>query len=463
MALPQGINFRATSGYVSDPTGTTNEVSKVVNYPRTTPQGNNVGWETLTGTLDTRNRNSGVDARLAGVEFLGAGAGNSAIYRIDLPSSGSYNVRAALGDIGFSVRVGAILQDGSTDVATLIADDTVTGAGGNFYDATGTLRNGESDWVANNAALTQSFSTSILRVRIPGSSAVTKSIAHFYVEAAGGGSIELTASNSSQTDTSANGAINQSHVLTASASAQTDNSSDAVITQIHVISANNGTQTDTSATGQISQTHELTSANSEQTDASSAGFLGQTHALSGAASSETDTSSSGVLTQTHVLSIANSTQTDASSTGAIASMGDLVASNCTQTDTSASGAITQTHQLAVDGCDQTDASSTGIISVGSVINLAAANSAQTDISQTAIITQTHILIAAPSVQDDVASSSAIVQLHLLLAANSIQTDASSSATIINPLDVLEIPNERIIAATRDNRIIYINQWGRYGN
>lgn len=461
MALPQGINFRATSGYVTDPTGITNEVSRVVNYPRTTPQGNNVGWETLVGTLDTRNRTTSVDPRLAGVEFLNAGAGNSAVYRIDLPSSGSYNIRAAFGDIFFSVVIEAVLQDGDTDVATLISYKG-TGAAGNFYDATDTLRTGESDWVNNNAALTQSFSTSILRVRIPGTSGAAKSIAHFYVEAAGGGAIELTASNNSQTDTSATGVINQSHALTSAACAQADSSSNDAITQIHIISSENGTQsdvsatsaitqqhilvagasdqTDTAATGQISQAHELTVTGSAQTDASGTGVIG-VGGISLAASSceQTDASSAGSLTQAHALSAANSVQTDASSTGAITSAGDLAAANCSQTDTSATGAITQTHSITAENSTQTDISGTGAIDVGSVINLTAANSAQTDSCQTAIITQTHLLIAAPSVQDDVAAASAIVQQHILAGANSMQQDVCSTGSI-NSYAVVDAPS-----------------------
>ena len=46
MAFPQGIDFRATSGYVTDPTNCTYEIGNAFSatYPRTTAQGNTVGW-----------------------------------------------------------------------------------------------------------------------------------------------------------------------------------------------------------------------------------------------------------------------------------------------------------------------------------------------------------------------------------------------------------------------------------
>ena len=276
--------------------------------------------------------------------------------------------------------------------------------------------------------------------------------------------VELSADNCAQTDASSDASIEQSHTIVAASSEQDDSAIAGQISQTHALILADSTQTDESGTVAIDiGSIPLTVAACTQTDISSSVALTQNHALIVAASSQTDASQSVVISQAHALSTENNLQIDTSATGEITGAGDLIAANCAQSDESTTGEITQAHSITADNSAQTDTSGTGAISATSVINLAAANSAQTDTSQTAIITQTHILIAAPSVQDDVASSSAIVQLHLLLAANSIQTDASSSATIINPLDVLEIPNERIIAITRDNRIIYINQWGRYGH
>lgn len=74
MALPQGIAFRSTTGFVTDSspddcessTANTSAGNVSANsYLRTTAQGNTVGWERGSNELITRDRNAG-DGRMAG-------------------------------------------------------------------------------------------------------------------------------------------------------------------------------------------------------------------------------------------------------------------------------------------------------------------------------------------------------------------------------------------------------------
>ena len=94
MSFPQGINFRATAGYVTDGANEYGEIATTANYPTTSTQGNNVGWETAPS--GTRDRNNALDVRLAGIHF-----GDNATlrdYRIDLSGTGSWISRIAAGD-----------------------------------------------------------------------------------------------------------------------------------------------------------------------------------------------------------------------------------------------------------------------------------------------------------------------------------------------------------------------------
>lgn len=183
MALPQGINFRQTSGYVSDPTGTDYEIyaSSPGNYPRTSAQGNTVGWESTAGDSGfTRNRNSSNDARLAGLSNPNTGS----YFRIDLPSTGSYNIRAAFGDGSYSANVDFAFRDDSTSFATVSGS---TGAANSFYDASGTVRTAAA-WPGSNSSISRTFTSTIFRLYM-----TTKGpVAHLYVESAsGGGSVSL--------------------------------------------------------------------------------------------------------------------------------------------------------------------------------------------------------------------------------------------------------------------------------
>lgn len=181
MAFPQGINFRATTGYVTDGTNEDYEIgsgSGAANYPRTTAQGNSVGWETTSSTYNERNRNSGNDRRLAGCHFNGSSGAFD--YRVDLSAAGDWDVRLAMGDASYAQGAACELFDTSSSLGTLSSGST--SASQRFKDATGTEYT-NATWPGSNTAVTKTFSTTICRFRTAGVG-VTANIAHLSLTAA---------------------------------------------------------------------------------------------------------------------------------------------------------------------------------------------------------------------------------------------------------------------------------------
>lgn len=198
MALPQGIPFRSTEAYVSDSGNDDSENSTsntadapvdAISYPRTTTQGNSVGWEVIDGgtAISTRNRNT-AGGRLAGHHAHAASA-VAERFRIDLPSAGSYLIRLAAGDYNYSSNTNATVYDDTTSVVSVT---TATTAATRWRDATGVERTSVSDWNNNNAGSTQTFASTILRMSI-GTGAANGQIAYLYVESAAAATVNLGA------------------------------------------------------------------------------------------------------------------------------------------------------------------------------------------------------------------------------------------------------------------------------
>jgi hypothetical protein len=164
-----GINFRASPSFVTDGAGETYCVND--GYP-TTRGGVTFGWDI---GIQIRDRDSGVDRRLAGLNRDDAGG---ATFRLDLPAAGTYDVHVAAGDASFTVGTGFDLKDGTTTFASITGSTTV---GGRFKDATGTER---TSWPTQEVAFTHTFSSTILRITC--TSAVS-GLAHVRVTDAGGG------------------------------------------------------------------------------------------------------------------------------------------------------------------------------------------------------------------------------------------------------------------------------------
>jgi hypothetical protein len=182
MALPQGIYFRGSDNQ-TDPSNYDAEIATTANYPRTSAQGNSVGWEdALSGAVD---RDATTDVRLKGIAF--SNNSTAARFRIDLPATGDYKVRVAAGDSSFGQQCYVELYDTTTQKAILV--DALTSAAGKWIDATGVERTSEADWVSNNALSTAyTFASTILRFKIGFKfQGGNTTIAAAYVEAVGGG------------------------------------------------------------------------------------------------------------------------------------------------------------------------------------------------------------------------------------------------------------------------------------
>ena len=161
------VNLRATSGYVTDganqypfvnspaasgyPTGTTVNGASV-----------NMGIVSGTGAMETRDRSTGVDTRLAGLYFRAHSAVEQPVLRIDLPAAGNYEIHLAIGDqanpmSGYRVEI----LDGSTSLAVLTGSTST----GQFADTTNVVRTSPSDWVANQVGQTFAFATTTLNIK----------------------------------------------------------------------------------------------------------------------------------------------------------------------------------------------------------------------------------------------------------------------------------------------------------
>lgn len=181
MAFPQGIDIRATAAFVTDPTNCTSEIGTTANYPRTTPQGNTVGYTTATA-INTRDRNSGNDARIAGMVFDGGSA--IIVYEIDLPATGSYDIFIAVGDASYA-RSNQKLEvfDNTTSLGVLFTGAS-TGAANSFLDATGVARTA-ANWPSLNAKVTKTFSTTKAVFKFGDGTNMTFA-AHIFMQASGG-------------------------------------------------------------------------------------------------------------------------------------------------------------------------------------------------------------------------------------------------------------------------------------
>ena len=167
----KGFNFRATSGFVTDGTDETYVIGET--YP-ITRNGVTFGWETGPTGVATRDRNSGNDRRLAGINFNDAVTTNED-FRVDLPATGDFLIRLAMGDAANPQNPKIVLKDDTT-----VLDTLQTSVGANeFYDATGVLRT-QANWPGQNVAITRTFGSTILRGVI-GDGVNFATIAHLFL------------------------------------------------------------------------------------------------------------------------------------------------------------------------------------------------------------------------------------------------------------------------------------------
>lgn len=180
MAFPQGIDFRATSGFVTDTGSNYAELTQgnpSGNYPTVTPQGNTVGF--VSSITDHRDRNAGDDPRIAGTSFPNGGAWT---YRIDLPAAGAYDIFAGLGDGSYAATVNLTVLDNATTLYTL--GNTSTGAGNSFADISGAVSTA-ANWPTTGGEtagnkITKTFASTIALFQTTGGA-----VCHLFIQASG--------------------------------------------------------------------------------------------------------------------------------------------------------------------------------------------------------------------------------------------------------------------------------------
>ncbi len=142
----RGFDFRSTATFVTDPSGDTYVLSTTA-YP-TKGNGITYGW-LQTSLVQARDRNAGLDPRLAGVNL--ATNGSPATFYVDLPSAGTYRVSLAMGDAGYEQcwsQCQIQFLDGGTVLATVTEGSTNLGY---FYDAKGNNWSAAA-WPASNVS-----------------------------------------------------------------------------------------------------------------------------------------------------------------------------------------------------------------------------------------------------------------------------------------------------------------------
>ncbi len=178
MALPQGVPFRTTAGFVTDLSGDDPEFFASgtfgTTYPRTTAQGNTVGWEGV-DTIVTRDREAGNDSRLAGIQGNN-GPATAVTYRIDLPSAGSYLLNWASGDADYVNGSAVDLYDGASRLRALSTG--TTSAANRDVELTNIT------WPTSNTAITATFASTICRFTSVPNGSNTMCFTYFKIQVA---------------------------------------------------------------------------------------------------------------------------------------------------------------------------------------------------------------------------------------------------------------------------------------
>lgn len=175
-STPKGFNFRSSSGFVTD--GTNQAFINDATYPNSV----SIGGETVVcgyGNLPSiRDRNAGNDPRLAGVHFNDLVS--DVTFRVDLPATGNFKIRLALGDASTGLAGQRILV---IDNATTVLDLSYSpSAAQRFIDPTGTEYT-DSTWPGSNSQTTLTFATTTFKftLKSDGAGQVTE-IAHLEIE-----------------------------------------------------------------------------------------------------------------------------------------------------------------------------------------------------------------------------------------------------------------------------------------
>jgi hypothetical protein len=185
----QGIDLRNTQAFVTDPSYADYDGWAASSaYPRTSAQGNVVGFEQQT-FLNAGDDDNTVDPRVAGNLQIGAAAGTVVNFRFDLPAAGAYTLDLCIGGTGFTVSHTKLeVVDNTTVIATIFAQTDVID-GTKFRDATNVEFATAAAWVAGKTTIPITLSSTTLRLRwtADATGADYTPVRHIRVTAAAGG------------------------------------------------------------------------------------------------------------------------------------------------------------------------------------------------------------------------------------------------------------------------------------
>jgi hypothetical protein len=176
------IDFRDTSGYVSDPAGATYCLGGLADTYPITRGGVTFGWTDGTNFGASADRDNTNIPQLAGINYIQNTPGILAPFRLDLTSlggPGTYKIGAAFGDASGAQGIQiAAFMDGATTLFTV--NGTTTGAN-DFVDATSVNRT-NTTWLAGQAYQMVSIAGSSLTVVLGNAASGFTCISCLYVE-----------------------------------------------------------------------------------------------------------------------------------------------------------------------------------------------------------------------------------------------------------------------------------------
>lgn len=176
-----GLNFRATSGYVTDGADEVYVLGETVSTTRKTLNGNEITFQW--DMVSTADRSTSYDVRLAGLNFQ-SNNGTQRTLTITLPAAGTYNIRLSMGDaLANQANQWLRVLDNASTLFTIDKHGVAHTGAAYFWDAAGTDRSAAA-WPGSNTSVQHAFATTTCKVVIGDtvSSYDSTTLTHFYLE-----------------------------------------------------------------------------------------------------------------------------------------------------------------------------------------------------------------------------------------------------------------------------------------
>lgn len=178
-----GFNFRSTSGFIVDPSGTTYVASGAYAYPQTR-NGITFGW--TTNSFSFRDRDNTINPRVAGFALIDPSSPQT--FRVDLPSAGQYDIGCAMGDASNAQDIQYIEIFDNTTSLLVMQSPAGTTAFNYYYDIGGTQYPSDAAWFSGQVFRRLTFaSTTLFAVIGKSGVGVNHCFAHLDVNSVSGG------------------------------------------------------------------------------------------------------------------------------------------------------------------------------------------------------------------------------------------------------------------------------------